>query len=526
MNGWVLMALCAVYLLAGIVGHDPWKSDDAIHLGIAYEFARSGDWLDPRIGVESIPGTAPLYHWTAALLGKGLQFVLPFHDAARLASALFGALLLFAAFTTARLLTRRAEAGPLAPLLVIGTLGLVLPLHDAQPAVAMLAAQACAYAAVALLRSKPWPAAAVVALSVAGAFWSGGVTGLLPTLPPILFALMHREWRGGWLAALLGIAVGIALGAAWPLLSISQTDLSFAAWWHDAMLHLNSFDDEPYALRDHFELLSWFVWPTLPIALWSLWVKRSSLNDPIVALPLTGCVLSFIAFFLTSSPKPLGSLHLVVPLALLALPGAERLRRGASNAFDWFGIMTFTLMTGLVWLGGIAIATGSPARIAKNFYKPEPGFVGHVSIPLFVIAALLTLGWLWVLLAPRRTPWRSAMRWAAGVTLTWSLIATLWLPWIDYAKTYRPVALSLKSRIAGRVGDDCIASKNVGLAQKASFRYFANIVTYPVAARDDCSWLLIQGVSDKEPELKGMKKIWEGNRGGDKSERLRLYRRG
>ena len=105
----------------------------------------------------------------------------------------------------------------------------------------------------------------------------------------------------------------------------------------------------------------------------------------------------------------------------------------------------------------------------------------------------------------------------------WGLIATLWLPWIDFGKTYRPVAFSL-----ARVLDDsreCIASKDVGLAQKASLRYFIGLAANPIDEENSCPWLLIQGASGKEPELKGMKKVWEGNRGGDKSERLRLYRR-
>src|ERR1017187_431444 len=136
LRGWMLALLCAAYPLAGTVGHDPWKPDDAIHLGIAWEFASHGDWLNPRIGLEAVPGIAPLYHWYAALLGKALSFALPFHDAARLASALFGALLLLGLALFARTLGQRDDAAWPAPILAIGTLGLLLPLHDTQPAIA------------------------------------------------------------------------------------------------------------------------------------------------------------------------------------------------------------------------------------------------------------------------------------------------------------------------------------------------------------------------------------------------------
>ena len=525
LSSWMLVLLCAVYLLAGTVGHDPWKTDDAVHLGIAWEFASHGDWLNPRIGLEAVSGIAPLYHWCAALLGKALSFALPFHDAARLVSALFGALLLLSLALFARTLGQYDDAAWPASILAIGTLGLLLPLHDTQPAIALLAAQAFAYTGVALMRNKPLAGALTSALAVGAGLWCGGLFSLLILLPPFLFTLLHPDWRTrhALAAAASGLIFGIAIGGLWPLLLFWQSPAHMSSWWGGELSHFSIFSGDQYLLRDHFELLSWFVWPILPIACWSVWIKRGTLNDPAVLLPLVGCIFSFGIFFLVYDPKPLPSLPLIVPLVLLALPGAQRLRRGASNAFDWFGIMTFTLLAGLIWLGGVAIATGAPVRIAKNFYKAEPGFIGHLSIPAFIAAGLLTAAWAWILFGMPRSPWRSATRWASGVTLMWGLLATLWLPWIDFGKTYRPVAFSL-----AKVLDDnreCIASMDVGLAQKASLRYFIGLAANPIDEENSCPWLLIQGASGKEPELKGMKKVWEGNRGGDKSERLRLYRR-
>ena len=34
-TGWVLAALLAIYIFSGLVGHDPWKHDDAISSGVA-----------------------------------------------------------------------------------------------------------------------------------------------------------------------------------------------------------------------------------------------------------------------------------------------------------------------------------------------------------------------------------------------------------------------------------------------------------------------------------------------------------
>jgi 4-amino-4-deoxy-L-arabinose transferase-like glycosyltransferase len=131
---WVL---CAIWLLAGVIGHDPWKVDDALNLGVAWGMAE-GAWLVPRIAGDPWLVTPPLYHWVAAICGKLFDIALPWHDAARLASALFGGLYLVVVSRTAYRLNG-GSAALAAPLLAIGTLGMLVPLHDAHPAVAAIA---------------------------------------------------------------------------------------------------------------------------------------------------------------------------------------------------------------------------------------------------------------------------------------------------------------------------------------------------------------------------------------------------
>jgi hypothetical protein len=107
----------------------------------------------------------------------------------------------------------------------------------------------------------------------------------------------------------------------------------------------------------------------------------------------------------------------------------------------------------------------------------------------------------------------------------WALTMLLWLPWIDYGKSYRPVALGIKASLQGQAG--CIASRGLGEAQRAAFDYHADIVTERSEARPnrDCRLLLLQS-NARLPEAgpgAPWKKIWEGNRAGDRSEKFRLY---
>ena len=53
-SGWVLAILLAVYIFVGLIGHDPWKHDDAITIGVAYDIARNGN--------EGIGKPEPLKH--------------------------------------------------------------------------------------------------------------------------------------------------------------------------------------------------------------------------------------------------------------------------------------------------------------------------------------------------------------------------------------------------------------------------------------------------------------------------------
>ena len=175
---------------------------------------------------------------------------------------------------------------------------------------------------------------------------------------------------------------------------------------------------------------------------------------------------------------------------MLAASAAGRLRRGAANALDWFGMMTFTQTAALLWLGGIAILSGTPARIAKNFSKLAPGFIAEVSIPAILIAIAVSVGWIAVLLRTPRTPWRAAARWSLGLTTIWILLTALLLPWIDYGKSYRSVSADFREALGNRPG--CIARRGLGLAQRASLDYFDGIRTVVGSRTEECRWLIVQ----------------------------------
>lgn len=527
-RGVVLIALCALYLLPGLIGHDPWKGDDATHFGVTYSMIEGGHWLLPNLAGEPWLDSPPLYHWTAALLGRLFGIMLPLHDAARLASGLFAGIMIASLAGAARhLLGREAARG--AALIAIGCLGLLVHVHEAQPAIAFLAAAAALYYGLALLPHHPLRGGAVAGAALGLGFLATGLSALITLGPLLMVHLISSQLRTPQAARGMFAALAIAapLILSWPLALCWLEPAAFGAWWNHEVTELQAGVHAPRTLWNFLKLLSWFAWPALPLALWTLWRERHRLHEPRNLIPLVSFVILFAVQSIFSEPRSLNALPLLPPLVLLAAPATLSLRRGAANAFDWFGMMTFTLLAGLIWLGWLAMVAGVPPRIANNFARLEPGFVAGFSPSAFAVSLGLTFAWLWLIFNSPRSPQRGTAHWAAGVTLCWGLLMALWLPLIDYDRSYRGMAASLKAALPKEAG--CIGSRGLGSTQRAAFHYFAGIKTMREGSRAavNCHLFLVQGTAQKEvlPHGTGWRKIWEGGRPSDRNERFRLYAR-
>jgi len=60
----------------------------------------------------------------------------------------------------------------------------------------------------------------------------------------------------------------------------------------------------------------------------------------------------------------------------------------------------------------------------------------------------------------QHSPQRSVTFWAGGLAMFWALAILLLLPWVDYGKSYRPVARSLQASLPKH--RSCIASQGLG----------------------------------------------------------------
>ena len=217
-----------------------------------------------------------------------------------------------------------------------------------------------------------------------------------------------------------------------------------------------------------------------------------TLNGTVAAAP-PRLVLTLVAVCRFRPAQDINALVLLPPLALLGARGVAQLRRGAAAALDWFGIMTFSFVPGpdLPWLWFREWISASAA--ANNFVKNATGSsCAFRSDTLLQAPPAFTLGWIYLLARTPRGATRGVLRCAAGVALVWGLFATLIMPWADYQKSYRNVALQLKSKLPGNAG--CVAGRGFGAPQLAAFSYHAGLPTSraTTGAAVECRFLLVQ----------------------------------
>jgi 4-amino-4-deoxy-L-arabinose transferase-like glycosyltransferase len=527
-----LALIALAFALPGLSGHDLWKTHDAIGLGIVHDMAASGDALVPRIAGNAWLFDPPLYHWLALGFGKLFQHFIEFHSAARLAS---GALVLVA-FWLIYIAARdwaapdedRRMSGAAALLVLLGSIGLMVHAHEALPELACLAAMCGALATLPHAARRPLEAGALfgaaLGLAALSAVWIAPGS--------LLFAVIAAhvacpEWRtrNTWVFLGMAFLVGFLIAASWPLALAWRAPEAFVVWRTVAWQPLG----DPLANLRYFLVTgSWFAWPAWLLALWAAWSLRRRWNEPRLFVP---ALASLLVLLLAAYWGPAQDVHLIpllAPLALLGFQGALCLRRGAAGALDWFGVLGFGFFGILLWFCYFAMLSGVPPRFANNFFKAAPGFAPEFELLYVAFALLLALGWLYLVFFTTRSPMRSLLRWAAGIVLLWGTGAMLLMPWADYQKSYRSVALQLRSKIP--VGSGCIAQKTLGVSQAAALDYHAGIRARPfdIVKPNACPLLLVQGNPQHEFDGPGAGwvKLADVGRPGDRGERYRLYRLG
>ena len=515
---WVVWALCLAYVLPGFMGRTPWKAADMEAFGFMFNLAQSFGsdsvaWLKPTLLGQTDSGAALLPYWLGAwaiqLAPKGL----PIDTAAQLPFIALLGLTLAATWYAVYALARTPAAQPVSfafggeakpadyaraiadggLLALIACLGLARLSHEATPALAQLSFSALLFFALANLARKRMASLFCAALAIIGLALSGA-----PALAMILGA-------GGAIVIALDTGQPQSLrvrkvDVAWVLifcLATAAITSGLDLWqWRVASSHL-------FEVQAMARLLLWFAWPAWPLALWTLWRWRYQLKsisaNPHLSLPLWFMGVGIATTWMSglSDRALLISLPALATLAAFALP---TLKRSLSAFIDWFTLLFFSVGALIIWTVWLSMQTGFPAQPAINVARLAPGFVLQFSITAFILASLATLAWAglvrWRAGRHRSALWKSMVLPASGATLCWLLVMTLWLPLLDFGRSYAPLVNKVRSMMGAT---DCVHYYGLTKAQGAAFQFHGDLKLLPVATRAEstvsnasqCAWLIV-----------------------------------
>jgi 4-amino-4-deoxy-L-arabinose transferase-like glycosyltransferase len=526
------VALCIAWILPGLVGHDPWKSEEAYVFGVVYQLLKDGDWVVPMLAGEPFLDKPPLIYLTAALTSLILSPILPLHDGARVAAGVYMALVFLFTALTAKELYGSTKSW-VAALMLLGCGGLLLRGHQLIADTALLAGLAIALYGLAISLRRPLVAGLWLGTGLGICIFSEGLVEpcmLLLTMAALPLVSSHWRTRYYLLTVLVALVVVIPWALIWPLLLEARSPRLFAEWfWVENVERLKGIfiftPNEDYFY--YINVLPWFAWPAWPFALWGLWAEgRAGLQKPGVVLPLTAFAAFFIFLSIIGEGRDIFGMPLLLPISLLAAVSFDTLERGAANLYYWFAIILFTFFAIVGWFYWMAIDLGVPTRLWKHMMDMQPGYQSGGRGLVVTLAALFTIAWLVLLFNIKRRPERPVITWAMGVTLIWALVALLLIRYIDTGKTYRAVFTQLSQALPS--GHGCIYSQSLSDSQRAMLYYFSDILTVRLekqGKRPDCDLLIIQDKWKSPTHVGGSwKLIWEGRRPGDKLERFRLYR--
>jgi len=505
-----LLLLCAAYVLPGFWGRSPWKAQDIEAFGYMLNMAHpglgtSGSWLKPTLLGSPDANLALLPYWLGAafirMAPAGWEDVwsrLPFMGML--------AVTLAATWYAVYALTRHPAAQPVAfafggeakpadyaraladggLLALLACLGLARLSHEATPALAQLCFAALLFFGLASWSRHRILSAAAVALGMLGLTLSGA-----PTLAlwlgiggSVICAAAETDPSHRRLSMLdLGL---LALIVLLCITTAGALDL-----WRWRVVSHKMVDVHRLA-----ELMVWFTWPAWPLALWSLWRWRGQLAQgwrfPHLGLPLWFIAVTVGATWLTglSDRALLTSLPAIATLAALALP---TLKRSLGALIDWFTLLFFSICAITIWVIWLAMQTGIPAKTAANITRSAPEFVPEFSVGAFVLAAAATLAWAglvrWRTGHHRAAIWKSLVLPASGAALCWLLLTTLWLPLLNYARSYQPWVQKIMHTTGGAT---CLQYAGITKAQGAAFLYPARVQLRPLQApQADCAWLIV-----------------------------------
>lgn len=525
---WLLLLMAFAWLWPGIFSHDLWNPAEPTLYTAVESLSDSPTALVAHIFGQANFDIPPVYLWLAAAFKHLLSpWAADPHDAARFAGVLFTLTGLTACGIAGFNFLGRHH-GRSVVLILIGCIGLLPVAHFLNPASAVFAALSLVFCGYSLTRRR------VIAAVLLGTGWTltalsaGYLLAAAFILPAVVLTVLP-SWRDKRLPLTLigALAVALPLMTVYPLL-LAKTQPVLFQQWLDAhafgvfggIRHLQTAFSLPYYLKN----LLWFALPALPLAVWTVCRTRILQTD----WGIFGSLWITVAAILLSLNPQRQADHLVWLLPPLALFGAaqlDQLRRGAAAFINWFGIMAFGLFAVFLWTGFFAMNYGWPAKLAERAAYFSPYYRPDIDPMPLIVALLFTPLWIWAITRRHIRGRQAVTNWAAGVTLTWALLMTLFLPWLDAAKSHAPVVSRLENALPADVrqqltdGIECLSVAGSDTLTRIMMTQYG---TLPHRTDDaQCRYRIVRQAPDADAP-QGWQTLWHGARPRSKTHHLFL----
>ncbi len=536
-----------VFLLAGITGHDPWKQDETYSFGIIYHFYTTHSWLVPVNAGVPFMEKPPLYYWTAVIFCKMIGNILPLPDATRLTSVFYMLVAVLFLWKSSQVIFKNSADSKalewISVALFLGTLGVVRHAHDMFTDVALLAGTTIAMYGMAKLaceEEKFCSSGIWFGLGIGVTFLSKGlfmpvILSLNALILCIVLPKLHR-WKTGK-ALLAALIVSAPFLIIWPLLLYHDSPSLFMAWfWENNLGRFLGFSvaklgapNAPYYIL--YSAL-WFAFPTFPLAVAMLIRGRKKWKAPEYLIPACIAITGLLFLLLSASARALYLLPLLPAFSLLSAPELIKIPKRILAIWNSIALGVYSLIVIMLWViwWCLLYAPYNPLAAIYGKILPLDFTPSHTQYFAFILSAIATDILLNCWKLDRSDAVNTAKIWFAGIGSVWILSYTLFLPWIDETKSYRPVITQLNQFAeTSPFKGSCINTINLGESIAPMFEYFGTAHTLnPTKDFQSATCPLMLTVTGKAVNNAehGWKLVWKASRELDaKDEELRLYAR-
>ena len=136
-----------------------------------------------------------------------------------------------------------------------------------------------------------------------------------------------------------------------------------------------------------------------------------------------------------------------------------------------------------------------------------------------ILALSFTPIWLWAVTRRNIRGRQAVTNWAAGSTLIWTIIFSLFLPWTESLKSYRPIAQDIAQHLPDEhiailnEGGECVESDNIALLTALDEYSSIARLQHSNNAQDACRYHLITPNHNGLDIPATANILWQGSRG-------------